>query len=319
MQDKTTLGISVTFREYIEALAEEVVINGEPFEAQKKWLRKNSENEGVNYAALERNLTDFFVSMEDWKVLKSTSSQIAAKLLARDCYLDEGKVDDFVSAINKAREKEEAERISAEKKAEEEHIAQEKAELEAAEVNGLDVDADGNVFCTDKNIQGKLSIPTSLKGKRVNGIKEKAFEYCLSLTSIVIPNSVTKIGERAFGYCTGLTSVVIPNSVTKIGERAFGYCTGLTSVVIPNSVTKIGWGAFEDCKGLASIVIGNSVREISWRAFEGCKSLTSVVIPNSVAEIGDDAFRDCVNLESAKLPRRFKGRLFPLRTKVEYY
>ena len=296
MQDKTTLGISVTFREYIEALAEEVVINGEPFEAQKKWLRKNSENEGVNYAALERNLTDFFVSMEDWKVLKSTSSQIAAKLLARDCYLDEGKVDDFVSAINKAREKEEAERISAEKKAEEEHIAQEKAELEAAEVNGLDVDADGNVFCTDKNIQGKLSIPTSLKGKRVNGIKEKAFEYCLSLTSIVIPNSVTKIGERAFGYCTGLTSVVIPNSVTKIG-----------------------WGAFEDCKGLASIVIGNSVREISWRAFEGCKSLTSVVIPNSVAEIGDDAFRDCVNLESAKLPRRFKGRLFPLRTKVEYY
>ena len=303
MEDRTFLtnnhptdGISDTFREYIAALVEEVVINGEPFEAQKKWLRKNSENEGVNYAALERNLTDFFVSMEDWKVLKSTSSQIAAKLLARDCYLDEGKVDDFVSAINKAREKEEAERISAEKKAEEEHIAQEKAELEAAEVNGLDVDADGNVFCTDKNIQGKLSIPTSLKGKRVNGIKEKAFEYCLSLTSIVIPNSVTKIGERAFGYCTGLTSVVIPNSVTKIG-----------------------WGAFEDCKGLASIVIGNSVREISWRAFEGCKSLTSVVIPNSVAEIGDDAFRDCVNLESAKLPRRFKGRLFPLRTKVEYY
>ena len=277
MQDKTTLGISDTFREYIAELVKEVVINGESFEAQKKWLRKNSENEGVNYAVLERNLTDFFVSMEDWKVLKSKSSQIAAKLLARDCYLDEGKVDDFVSAINKAREKEEDER-------------------EAAEVNCLDVDDDGNVFCTDKSIQGKLSIPSTLKGKMVNGIKDKAFEYCHGLTSIVIPDSVTKIGCFAFFGCSGLTSIVIGNSVTKIGHDAFGYCHGLTSVIIPDSVTEIG----DD-------------------AFEGCNGLTSIVIPNSVTKVYDN-FLDCNSLKSAKLPKRFKGRtLFPILTKVEYY
>ena len=89
MPDKTTLGISDTFREYIEALVEEVVINGEPFEAQKKWLRKNSEAEGVDYAALEQNLVDFFEVMEEWKKQKSKSSQIATQMLAKECYLSE--------------------------------------------------------------------------------------------------------------------------------------------------------------------------------------------------------------------------------------
>ena len=60
MEDRTFLtnnhptnGISDTFRQFIEALVEEVVINGEPFDAQKKWLRKHSEAEGLNYDTVE--------------------------------------------------------------------------------------------------------------------------------------------------------------------------------------------------------------------------------------------------------------------------
>ena len=33
--------------------------------------------------------------------------------------------------------------------------------------------------------------------------------------------SVTRIGNSAFSYCTSLTSVVIPESVTEIGQSAF--------------------------------------------------------------------------------------------------
>ena len=96
MEDRTFLtnnhptdGISDTFREYIAALVEEVVINGEPCDAQKKWLRKNSEGEGVDYATLEKNLAEFFEVVEESKTLHTKSSLLAAKLLARDCFLSE--------------------------------------------------------------------------------------------------------------------------------------------------------------------------------------------------------------------------------------
>ena len=56
------------------------------------------------------------------------------------------------------------------------------------------------------------------------------FEYCTSLTSVAIPNSVTSIGDDAFYDCTSLASVTIPNSVTSIGNRAFANCTHLSSI-----------------------------------------------------------------------------------------
>ena len=51
---------------------------------------------------------------------------------------------------------------------------------------------------------------------------------CISLTSVVIPDSVTSIGSLAFRDCYSLTSVVIPDSVTSIGSMAFRDCTSLT-------------------------------------------------------------------------------------------
>ena len=57
----------------------------------------------------------------------------------------------------------------------------------------------------------------------------------------------TTIGDYAFGECYSLTSVVIPDSVTSIGYSAFAGCTSLTSVTIPSSVTYIEDTAFYDC------------------------------------------------------------------------
>ena len=84
-------------------------------------------------------------------------------------------------------------------------------------------------------------------------IGDSAFDYCNSLTSIVIPNSVTSIGSGAFYGCRGLTSVTIGNGVTSIGNNAFNGCSKLTSIVIPNSVTSIGNYAFAYCYALESI------------------------------------------------------------------
>ena len=81
----------------------------------------------------------------------------------------------------------------------------------------------------------------------VNSIGDHAFETCIGLTQVTIPNSVSSICISAFEYCFGLTSVTIGNSVTSIGTYAFLGCTGLTSVTIPNSVSSIGDWAFCGC------------------------------------------------------------------------
>ena len=41
---------------------------------------------------------------------------------------------------------------------------------------------------------------------------------------------VTNIGESAFDSCIGLTFITIPNSVKSIGFEAFALCSGLTSI-----------------------------------------------------------------------------------------
>ena len=196
------------------------------------------------------------------------------------------------------------------------------SEGEAADVTSLD-----NVFRNNQEIVsfGELQYFTGL-----TSICENAFQFCETLTSVTLPNSVTSIEADAFNN-SGLTSITIPQSVTSISDRAFCY-TGLTAVVIPKSVVSIGEiNIFGGCTALKSIVVedGNPVYD----SRENCngiiktatneliagfkttvipESVTSIgkcafawdavpityTIPNSVTSIGDMAFYNCKELES---------------------
>ena len=147
-----------------------------------------------------------------------------------------------------------------------------------------------------------ISIPETLGGVPVTQIKNNAFRDCSSLTSVVIPESITTIGEGAFRNCSSLTSVVIPEGVTTIGVGAFYGCSSLKSVVIPEGVTTIEGVTFYGCSALTKVVIPEGVTTIGNSAFYGCSSLTEVVIPEGVTEIGGAAFSGCSALTEVVIP-----------------
>ena len=195
-----------------------------------------------------------------------------------------------------------------------------------------------NTLCGYIGNDTELTLPANYKGWNYE-IGDKVFYDCNSLTSVIIPNSVTTIRNEAFAYCNSLESIEIPNSVTTIGEGAFYGCTGLTNVTIGNSVTSIGINAFYNCNSLKDVyisdltawcnivfialysnplnneanlylngelvtdlVIPDGVKNIKQYVFHNCSSLTNIEIPNSVTTIEQYAFSWCGNIISVNIP-----------------
>ena len=117
----------------------------------------------------------------------------------------------------------------------------------------------------------RVRIASEYKGLPVTNIYKDAFRENRSITSVIIPDSVTTIGDQAFRDCSSLTSVTIGDSVTTIGFAAFYNCS-FTSVIIPDSVTTIGAWAFQCCFALTSVIIPDSVTTIGYEVFSNCNS-----------------------------------------------
>ena len=141
----------------------------------------------------------------------------------------------------------------------------------------------------------QIIIPREINGYKVTEVLDSAFEYCDFVKEVIMFERMKIIGDYAFNCCISLTSITIPNSVTSIGEWAF-HSTSLTSITIPNGVTSIDDYACYYCTSLTSVNIPDSVTSIGQSAFSGCISLTSINIPNSVTSIGDYAFYGCNSL-----------------------
>ena len=90
---------------------------------------------------------------------------------------------------------------------------------------------------------------------------------------LLVEEGVTSIGASAFNGCIELESVSLPDSVRNIYAGAFRECICLKSIEIPYGVPYVAGYAFAYCYSLAEITLPESVTEILDHAFDGCELL----------------------------------------------
>ncbi len=151
-----------------------------------------------------------------------------------------------------------------------------------------------------KPVTKHITIPDTVKI-----IDDYAFNMCMELEQVDMPQGLTEIGDFAFEICEKLTKADIPEGTERIGYGAY-YHTGITRLNIPDTVKYIESAAFGHCTELESVKLPAGLTEIPLHMFTGCTSLKSIEIPDTVKDIGERAFWHCSQLESIKLSKGIK-------------
>lgn len=135
------------------------------------------------------------------------------------------------------------------------------------------------------------------EGSRLRYIHQGAFQKCIVLDNITLPDTLEHIGPNAFQECTaimerngrkeyvGLKDLVLPDSVKSIGEKAFMYCFTLDALSIPATVETIEDKAFYSCSHLKDLEFrGEGSKDIvmGTMVFYWCRSLENIQLPSNL-------------------------------------
>lgn len=130
----------------------------------------------------------------------------------------------------------------------------------------------------------KVNIPEEIDGIPVRKIASGAFNNCVLLTQLIIPDSVEEIGNNAFYGCSSLKEIKLPSKIKTIDISVFTQCINILEVFIPDEVVTVKSGAFNLCKSLKTVYIPKSVVEIEKDVFDGCDSLATIFYEGSKTE-----------------------------------
>ena len=139
---------------------------------------------------------------------------------------------------------------------------------------GYRTEPDGSIAISSYDGEGgEVVVDDSYYGRKVTVIDEGAFKDCWTITSVVLPDTVTEIREEAFAGCFSLRSVSFGSGLRVIGDSAFKQCSVLSSAALPDSLTTIGAEAFKNCFSLAEVTAGSALTDVAEGAFEGTQWL----------------------------------------------
>ena len=187
------------------------------------------------------------------------------------------------------------------------------------------------LIAADKNIWGECIVR-----EETSAIAGSAFDECINLKSVTIPEGVTKIKDWTFSECSNLSSIYIPKSVNYIDWLAFYKCDNLKdvhifdiekwlsiegggspleyadnlylnnekikSLEIPNTISKINNYALS-FNTLEQVFVPSSVTSIEPYAFYGATNLKQIYLSEGLESIGKNAFENCSNLSSIVIPK----------------
>ena len=171
----------------------------------------------------------------------------------------------------------------------------------AADASALSFTAcEGGVMVSDCNesAKGEVKIPAEYNGSKVVKIGDNAFDNCVDITSVIVPEGVKVIGNSAFEGCMNLAEISLPESLTTISSYAFFGCDALKTVALFPNVTAIEEYAFYDCASLESIAIPEGIETVAAGTFGECAALKTLFIPISVKNVESSAFINCKALEN---------------------
>lgn len=178
---------------------------------------------------------------------------------------------------------------------------------------------------------GELRIPGTIPYKRnaddpddtiinvrVAGILRGVFNGSTSLTSLILPDSITYIGQEAFANCSNLSSIQTVSESS--GSDVFSPSTGYLAV------EEIEYRAFYGCNSLTGITFGEKVegrggvQTIQNEAFMNCSNLNSIEIGPTVTWVEGGAFANCSSLDGLGSGVKIRDNpLFFVHNGILYY
>jgi hypothetical protein len=113
----------------------------------------------------------------------------------------------------------------------------------------IHITLDGNVChtCDERCYVPQLATHVKVHPS-VKAIKERAYNCCVRLTTMIFNERLKEIGEDAFSGCKSLHEISIPPAVKAIKKMVFYFCSQLTTVQIGEGVEEIGGAAFDRSK-----------------------------------------------------------------------
>jgi PKD repeat protein len=126
---------------------------------------------------------------------------------------------------------------------------------------------------------GDLVIPGEIDGLPVTAIAKNAFAGS-SLTSVVVPDSVTSIGAGAFNNCDDLISLDMGNAYNII-QNGLRNCPSLETLTLGSNFNKINTYGIRDCPALNAMIFEGNAPTLSGGWNYNCPNIVMYYYENA--------------------------------------